>query len=148
MNTYSEGYDSNYSVGTWSAFVIGAAVGAAAALILAPASGRETRAYLRRRSNELGHDAMERGREFSREAMERGRELSREAMERGRETLRDQSERVKSAVAAGWERAGDAISHARDEGEAAFREARQSFPQGDPGMARSGYRSDATRSGE
>jgi gas vesicle protein len=137
MNTYSESVDSNYSAGTWSAFVIGAAVGAAAALILAPASGRDTRAYLRRRGNELGHDAME-----------RGRELGRDAMEVGRETLRTQSERVKSAVATGWERAGNAISHAREEGEAAYREARESFPQSDPGMARPSYRTDSPRSVE
>src|SRR5262245_24997065 len=109
MNTYSETYDSNDSAGTWAAFVIGAAVGAAAALILAPAPGRDTRAYLKRRGNELGRDAMdrgrelgrdamERGRELGRETMERGRELGRETMERGRETWRSQSERVKSAV--------------------------------------------------
>lgn len=148
MNTYSESFDSNYSPGTWSAFVIGAAIGAAAALILAPASGRDTRAYLRRRGNELGHDAMERGRDLSRDAMERGRELSRDAMELGRETLRTQSERVKSAVAAGWDRAGNAISHAREEGEAAYREARESFQQSDPGMARTSYRTDSPRSVE
>jgi len=121
MNTFSETVDSNYSAGTWSAFVIGAAVGAAAALIFAPASGRDTRAYLKRRGNELGHDAME----------------------RGRETWREQSERVKSAVATGWERAGDAISHARERGETAYREARESFPQDDPGVARTGYRTES-----
>ncbi len=137
MNTYSETYDPNYSPGTWSAFVIGAAIGAAAALILAPASGRDTRAYLRRRGNELGHDAME-----------RGRELSRDAVEMGRETLRTQSERVKSAVSAGWERAGNAISNAREEGEAAYREARESFQQSDPGMPRTSYRTDSPRSVE
>jgi gas vesicle protein len=127
MNTFSETVDSNYSAaGTWSAFVIGAAFGAAAALILAPASGRDTRAYLRRRGNELGHDAIE----------------------QGRDTLRAQSERVKSAVATGWERAGDAISHAREQGEAAYREARESFQQNDPGMARTSYRTDPQRSSE
>jgi gas vesicle protein len=148
MNTYSESVDSNYSAGTWSAFVIGAAVGAAAALILAPASGRDTRAYLRRRGDELGHEAMERGRELGRDAMERGRELSRDAMEVGRESLRTQSERVKSAVASGWERAGNAISNAREEGEAAYREARESFQQSDSGMARTSYRTDSPRSVE
>jgi gas vesicle protein len=136
MNTYSESFDSNYSAGTWSAFVIGAAVGAAAALILAPASGRDTRAYLRRRGNELGRDAME-----------RGRELGRDAMERGRDTVRTQSERVKSAVASGWERAGSAISQAREEGEAAYRDAKESF-QTDSGMGRPGYRTEPQRSSE
>jgi hypothetical protein len=59
-----------------------------------------------------------------------------------------QSERVKSAVATGWERAGDAISHAREQGEAAYREARDSFQQNDPGMARTSYRTDPQRSSE
>jgi gas vesicle protein len=120
MNTFSETVDSNYSAGTWSAFVIGAAVGAAAALIFAPATGRDTRAYLKRRGNELGHDAME----------------------RGREAVREQSERVKSAVSSGWERASDAVSHARERGQAAYREAKESFPQSDPGIARTGYRAE------
>jgi gas vesicle protein len=147
MNTYSEPFDSNYSPGTWTAFVIGAAVGAAAALILAPATGRDTRAYLRRRGNELGRDAMDRGRELGRDAMERGRELGRDAMERGRETLRTQSDRMKSAVASGWERAGSAISQAREEGEAAYRDAKESF-QTDSGMGRAGYRTEPQRSPE
>ena len=68
MNTYSEGMDSERTgSGSIAAFVCGAAlgatVGAAIALIMAPASGSDTRAYLKRRGNELGRDAMERGRE-------------------------------------------------------------------------------------
>jgi len=130
MNTYSE-TDANYSVGTLSAFVVGAAVGVAAALILAPASGRDTRAYLRRRGNELGHDAME----------------------RGKEQWRSQSERMKSAIATGWDRAGDAIQHARQQGEAAYREARESFGETrqsvtDTSVGRPGYRPESIRSAE
>jgi hypothetical protein len=68
-------------------------------------------------------------------------------MEHGRETLRTQSERVKSAVATGWERAGNAISHAREEGEAAYRDAKESF-QSDSGMGRGGYRTEPQRSSE
>ena len=126
MNMYGETGDSAHSAGAWAAFVVGAAVGAAAALILAPANGRDTRAYLRRRGNELGHDAVE----------------------RGRETLRTQSERVKSAMKEGWERAGSAISDAREQGETAFRQARESFQQNDPGMTRTSYRTDSPRSVE
>jgi gas vesicle protein len=130
MNTYSE-TDANYSVGTLSAFVVGAAVGAAAALILAPVSGRDTRAYLKRRGNELGHDAME----------------------RGKEQWRSQSERMKSAMATGWDRAGDAIQHARQQGEAAYREARESFGETrhsvtDSSVGRAGYRPEPPRSAE
>ena len=117
MNEYSETFDSSYSAGALSAFVVGAAVGAAAALILAPTNGRETRAYLKRRGNELGHDAVE----------------------RGRETLRSQSERVKSALATGWESAGGAVQHAREQGEAAYREARESGQHDDPGVMRTSY---------
>jgi gas vesicle protein len=126
MNTYSETSDSQYAGGALSAFVVGAAIGAAAALILAPAAGRDTRAYLRRRGNELGH----------------------EAMQRGREAWRENSERVKSAVATGWERAGSAMHEAREHGEAAYREARESRNMSDPAAARTSYRSDSTRSTE
>ena len=90
MNTYTETGESHYTGGAWSAFVVGAAIGAAAALILAPARGRDTRAYLKQRGNELGRDAMQ----------------------RGRETWREQSERVKSAISTGWERANDAMHQA------------------------------------
>jgi len=135
MNTYSETYDSNDSAGTWSAFVIGAAVGAAAALILAPATGRDTRAYLKRRGNELGHDAME-----------RGRELSRDAMERGRDTWRSQSDRVKSAVSEGMDRAGSALNNAREQGEAAYRQAKDTWQGNEPTGTRSGYRPETQRS--
>ena len=73
MDTYDETFDTHSTVGAVSAFVIGAAVGAAAALILAPANGRDTRAFLKRRGNELGHDAMERGKEIGRSADPRHR---------------------------------------------------------------------------
>jgi gas vesicle protein len=133
MNTYSEGMDSERNaVGPVAAFVCGAAlgatVGAAIALIMAPSSGRDTRAYLTRRGNELGQDVLE----------------------RGREVLRNQSERVKSAVASGWERAGSAMHHARERGEAAYREARESFHASDPGVMHTStsYQSHAQRTSE
>ena len=96
MNTYSEAMDSERTgSGSIAAFVCGAAlgatVGAAIALIMAPASGRDTRDYLKRRGNELGRDAME----------------------RGRETLREQSERVKSAVATAGSRLNQCESRAK-----------------------------------
>ena len=123
MNAYNETVDSNYSAasnysaGALSAFVVGAAIGAAAALILAPSTGRDTRAFLRRRGNELGHDAME----------------------RGRDTLRAQSERVKTALATGWDKAGSAVQHARERGEAVYREVRESHQPGDPSVMRPTY---------
>ena len=131
MNTYSEGMDSERNgAGSVAAFVCGAAlgatIGAAVALIMAPASGRDTRAYLKRRGNELGHDAME----------------------RGREVWRSQSERMKSAVASGWDRAGDAMQYARERGQAAYRDARESFNQSDPGVVPTSYQSRAQRTSE
>ena len=132
MNTYSEGMDSERtgSGGSVAAFVCGAAlgatVGAAIALIMAPASGSDTRAYLKRRGNELGRDAVE----------------------RGRETWRSQSERVKSAVASGLDRAGGAVNYARERGEAAYREARESFKADDPGVVHTSYQNRAQRSSE
>ena len=131
MNTYSEGMDSERTgSGSIAAFVCGAALGAtvgvAIALIMAPASGRDTRAYLKRRGNELGRDAME----------------------RGRENWRSQSERVKSAVTSGLDRAGSAVNYARERGEAAYREARESLNADDPGVAHTSYPSRAQRSSE
>src|SRR5262245_46653889 len=45
-------------------FIAGAVVGAAAALILAPATGRDTRAFLGRRSKEFADDVANRGKKL------------------------------------------------------------------------------------
>lgn len=134
MNTYSEGMDSERNgAGSVAAFVCGAAlgatIGAAIALIMAPSSGRDTRAYLKRRGNELGHDAME----------------------RGRDVWRSQSGRMKSAIANGWDRAENAMHYARERGEAAYRDARESFHANhgsDPGVVHSSYQSRSSRTSE
>lgn len=127
MDTYGEGMESDRSgAGSVAIFVCGAALGvalgAAMALIMAPASGRDTRAYLKRRGNELGHDAME----------------------RGKQAWRSQSGRMKSAIANGWDRAGNAVNYARERGESAYREARESFPANDPGVGHASYQGRAT----
>lgn len=131
MNTHSEGMDSERTGGGSIAALVcgvalGATVGAAIALIVAPATGRDTRAYLKRRGNELGRDAME----------------------RGREAWRSQSERVKSAISSGIDRAGDAVSYARERGETAYRDARESFKANEPDVAHASYQSRAQRSSE
>ena len=131
MNTYSEGTNSERTgAGSAAAFVCGAAlgatVGAAIALIMAPATGRDTRAFLKRRGNELSHDAME----------------------RGRDVWRSQSDRVKSAVASGLDRAGDAVNYARERGESAYRDARESFKATEPGVVNSSYQTRAQRSAD
>lgn len=75
------------------AFMLGAMTGAAVALLLAPASGEETREYLGQKAREgklKARDAMDQGREYYRNqrdnlvtAVERGREAFEQARERG-----------------------------------------------------------------
>jgi len=75
------------------AFLVGAITGAAAALLLAPATGEETREYLGQKARESrarARDAVQQGREMyqsQREqltsALERGREAFQQARERG-----------------------------------------------------------------
>ena len=69
-------------------FAIGACVGAAVALMLAPAAGTDTRAYLNRR----------------------GRKLADEVAEQGKKLWNEHGERVVSAVQQGYERAAGAVS--------------------------------------
>jgi gas vesicle protein len=66
------------------AFLLGAVAGAAAALLLAPATGDEARRYLGERARE-------------------GRERANEAARQGREYLNRQRETVKSAIDRGRE---------------------------------------------
>jgi len=74
-------------------FLAGAAIGATVALLFAPASGKETREYLGRKSGE-GRDALgEKGRELmdtGRDLYEKGRKIADEAadlFERGRRAV-------------------------------------------------------------
>ncbi len=74
-------------------FLVGALVGAAAALLLAPMSGEETRVMIREKGVELG----QRADEMSLEARKRAEELQLQAKDRA-EALQD---RVKVAVEEG-----------------------------------------------
>jgi gas vesicle protein len=68
------------------AFMVGALTGAAAALLLAPASGEETREYLGQKAREgraRARDAVDQ----SRELYERQRETVTSAVDRGREAF-------------------------------------------------------------
>lgn len=71
------------------AFVAGAAVGAACALLFAPATGDETRQYLGQRARE--------GRDRAREAARQGRERASEAARQGREAVSRQREHLTTA---------------------------------------------------
>jgi len=75
------------------AFVVGALTGAAVALLVAPASGEETREYLGKKVREgkdKAREAMDQGREYYQQhrdqivtAVDRGREAFQQARERG-----------------------------------------------------------------
>ena len=77
------------------AFIAGAAVGAAVALLFAPAAGTETRAYVNRRAREA-------------------RERAAEAAEQGREIFNRQRENITTA----FDRARQAQRHGDGEQEA------------------------------
>jgi len=77
------------------AFIAGAAVGAAVALLFAPAAGTETRAYVNRRAREA-------------------RERATQAAEQGREILNRQRENITTA----FDRARQAQRHGDGEQEA------------------------------
>ena len=69
------------------AFVAGAAVGAAVALLFAPAPGSETRAYVNRRAREAG-DRAALAAEHGREVINRQRENMNTAFDRARQAQR------------------------------------------------------------
>lgn len=66
------------------AFLLGAVSGAALALLYAPATGDETRKYLRDKARE-GRDRAADALDKSREAVKEGRDVVAQAIERGRE---------------------------------------------------------------
>ncbi len=75
-----------------TAFVVGAAVGAAAALLLAPATGKDTREFLTEKAREGREKAAEAARQ-AREVLARQRETLSSAIERGRDAYRDAREK-------------------------------------------------------
>ena len=75
-----------------TAFVFGAAAGAAVALLFAPATGKDTREFLSEKAREGREKAAEAGRQ-TREALARQRETISSAIERGREAYRDAREK-------------------------------------------------------
>jgi gas vesicle protein len=73
------------------AFIAGAAVGAAVALLFAPAAGTETRAYVNRRAREA-RDRATHAAEQGREMFNRQRENLTTAFDRARKAPRQQGE--------------------------------------------------------
>lgn len=74
-------------------FLVGAAVGASVALLLAPQSGRETRTLIKSRVDEGGEYLKRRSVEF--------RESAGEYIDKGKEAVRRQREQLSAAVDAG-----------------------------------------------
>lgn len=70
------------------AFLLGAAAGAAVALLFAPAAGKETREYLGERAREGKEKATDAARQ-ARETVSRQRENLGAAIERGRQAYRE-----------------------------------------------------------
>jgi gas vesicle protein len=80
--------DSGGAGGILAAFLVGAVVGAAVALLFAPASGEETREFLGEKAREGRAKASETARQ-TREVLSRQRETIAAAIERGREAYRE-----------------------------------------------------------
>jgi gas vesicle protein len=80
--------DGNGGVGLLMAFLLGAVTGAAAALLLAPAAGRDTRQYLGEKARQGRDKAAEAARQ-TKEVLDRQRDTVMSAVERGREAYRE-----------------------------------------------------------
>ncbi|NLG63220.1 MAG: YtxH domain-containing protein [Candidatus Cloacimonetes bacterium] len=103
-------------------FLVGALIGVAAGLLLAPRSGEETRSELRAGLNRLRERAEEELRSLQENVSERYGEVrhevtdrvgaAREAFERGRETATERVREVSARARAGYE----AARHPRDAG--------------------------------
>jgi gas vesicle protein len=84
--------ESSGAGGILAAFCLGAVVGAAVALLFAPASGEETRKLLSEKAREGRAKASETARQ-TREVLNRQRETIAAAIERGREAYREAREK-------------------------------------------------------
>ena len=88
-------------------FFLGTLAGAAAALLLAPKSGRETRELLREKGGEFAVKAQE--------AMGVAQERATEYFEKGKDFFEDQTHRLTTAFEAGREAMKDEIAKSRRE---------------------------------
>ncbi|MFN2226245.1 MAG: YtxH domain-containing protein [Anaerolineae bacterium] len=108
----------------FAGFVIGALVGAAATLLLAPQSGEQTRSLIREKGVELG----QRADELSVEARRRAEELQVEARQRAEELQTEARQRAEMVQTQARERAGQLqgrVKQAVEEGRAAAADKRE-----------------------
>jgi gas vesicle protein len=87
-------------------FFLGALAGAAAALLMAPKTGRETRELLTERGGELFKKAQEKAGETQGRASD--------LLDKGREYFEEQTQRLASAFEAGRSAMKDEMGRARD----------------------------------
>jgi gas vesicle protein len=105
--------DRSASVGV--AFLQGAFLGAIAALLLAPRTGRELRQQLRDnldKAVERGKEYADRGRDYAERGLEKGREAGREVAEKGRqyaEKGREYAQRKASEVRDAYQAGREAV---------------------------------------
>jgi gas vesicle protein len=100
----SEDRDDLNFLGALGLLAVGAIIGAAAALLLAPKTGDETRELLREKGTDLARQARERGSELAKRAQETVGDAQVRAQEylgRGREVVEDTSAQLKAAFEAG-----------------------------------------------
>jgi gas vesicle protein len=107
--------DGTYAADTLLTFAIGAAAGAALALMFAPGSGRETRSMLAERSRRAADRAREMAEKGRHMATEQGATVS-SAIERGREKAMAFAGRVGEAVEQGKSSYRDALRQGQDAG--------------------------------
>jgi gas vesicle protein len=91
-------------LGALGLLAVGVVIGAAAALLLAPKTGDETRELLREKGTDLARQARERGSELARRAHESlgdAQVRAQEYLGRGREVVEDTSAQLKAAFEAG-----------------------------------------------
>ena len=91
-------------LGALGLLTVGSLVGAAAALLLAPKTGEETRELLREKGTDWARQARERGSELAKRAHETVGDAQVRAQEylgRGREVVEDTSAQLKAAFEAG-----------------------------------------------
>ena len=109
----------NY-LGALGLLAVGALIGAAVALLLAPKTGDETRELLREKGADWARQARERGSELARKAHETvdsAQNRAQEYLGRGKDAIEDTSAQLKAAFEAGRGAMREEISRLRGKDE-------------------------------
>lgn len=104
--------DGEQGSGAVACFLIGAAVGAVAAILLTPRSGRETREFLADQGSEVARQAQKRGGVFAKRAQDLASEVQNRAegwLDRGRDLVEGETQRLRDAFQAGRDAMRDEI---------------------------------------